>query len=116
MRGTAVRRRFSSAYNLPTQVGFLFIIGLLIFSFGCSTVNDMGQSMPGPSTSQLRSVDELLVVDCLLPGQIRKLGRSMVYLTPRRPVKTSAQDCEIRGGENVESFNQVVIGVHPGSH
>ena len=31
MRGTAVRRRLSSAYNLPTQVGFLFIIGLLFF-------------------------------------------------------------------------------------
>jgi hypothetical protein len=43
--------------------------------------------------------DELLVVDCLLPGQIRKLGRSMTYLTPRRPIKTAAQDCEIRGGE-----------------
>jgi Caspase domain/Sel1 repeat len=101
MRGTAVRRRFSSAYNLPPQVGFLFIIGLLFFSFGCSTVNDMGQSMSGSSTSQPRSADELLVVDCLLPGQIRKLGRSMVYLTPRRPIKTSAQDCEIRGGEYV---------------
>ena len=25
----------------------------------------------------------------------------MVYLTPRRPIKTSAQDCEIRGGEYV---------------
>jgi caspase domain-containing protein/Sel1 repeat-containing protein len=25
----------------------------------------------------------------------------MIYLTPRRPVKTSAQDCEIRGGEYV---------------
>jgi hypothetical protein len=23
----------------------------------------------------------------------------MVYLTPRRPIETSAQDCEIRGGE-----------------
>jgi hypothetical protein len=43
--------------------------------------------------------EDLLVVDCLLPGQVRKLGRSQVYLTPRRPVKTSASDCEIRGGE-----------------
>jgi hypothetical protein len=29
------------------------------------------------------------------------LGRSLVYLARRRPVKTSAQDCEIRGGEYV---------------
>jgi len=50
---------------------------------------------PGPSKAE-----DLLVVDCLLPGQIRKLGR-MTYQTPRRPIKTSAQDCAIRGGEYV---------------
>ena len=59
-----------------------------------------------PSTSKVaaasgRSADALYMVDCLLPGQIRKLGRAMTYLTPRRPIKTSAQDCEIRGGEYV---------------
>lgn len=43
--------------------------------------------------------DKLLIVDCLLPGQIRKLGTSLTYLAPRRPVLTSAEDCEIRGGE-----------------
>ena len=45
--------------------------------------------------------EDLLVVDCLLPGRVKKLGRQLTYLTPRRPVKTSAQDCEIRGGEYV---------------
>ncbi len=45
------------------------------------------------------SAEDLLVVDCLLPGQVRKLGRSQVYMTPRRPAKTSASECEIRGGE-----------------
>jgi hypothetical protein len=44
---------------------------------------------------------EIQVVDCLLPGQIRKLGRSMTYLTSRDPIKTTALDCEIRGGEYV---------------
>jgi len=43
----------------------------------------------------------LLPVDCLLPGQVRKLGRVTTYITPRRPVKTTAIDCEIRGGEYV---------------
>jgi len=41
-----------------------------------------------------------VVVDCLFPGQVRKLG-TMTFLTARRPLKTSAQDCEIRGGEYV---------------
>jgi hypothetical protein len=45
--------------------------------------------------------DDLLVVDCLLPGQVRKLGRNQVYMTPRRPLKTAASECEIRGGEYV---------------
>ena len=44
--------------------------------------------------------DDLLVVDCLLPGQIRQLGRK-TYLAARRPVKTTAMDCQIRGGEYV---------------
>ena len=45
--------------------------------------------------------DQFLIVDCLLPGQVRKLGRSATYLTARRAIKTSASICEIRGGEYV---------------
>ena len=47
------------------------------------------------------SADDLLVVDCLLPGQVRKLGSQMTYVSARRPIQTSVQDCEIRGGEYV---------------
>lgn len=43
--------------------------------------------------------DDLLVVDCLLPGQIRRLGQRTTYVSPRRPLKTTARDCQIRGGE-----------------
>ena len=49
------------------------------------------------------SADAYLVVDCLLPGQVRKLGRSQVFMTPRRPIRTSGQTCEIRGGEYVSA-------------
>jgi hypothetical protein len=44
--------------------------------------------------------EDLEIVDCLLPGQVRQLG-SMTYLTPRRPTHTTASDCRIRGGEYV---------------
>lgn len=47
------------------------------------------------------SADKLLPVDCLLPAQMRKLGTQMTYLAPRRAIKTTARDCEIRGGEYV---------------
>lgn len=44
--------------------------------------------------------DDFEIVDCLLPGQLRQLG-NMTYLTQRRPVRTTATDCRIRGGEYV---------------
>jgi hypothetical protein len=47
------------------------------------------------------AVEDLFIVDCLLPGQVRKLGSQMTYLSARRPIQTTAQDCEIRGGEYV---------------
>lgn len=47
------------------------------------------------------AVDELLPVDCLLPGTVRKLGSTLTYVTARRPTKTTGVDCEIRGGEYV---------------
>src|SRR3954470_13581418 len=49
------------------------------------------------------SAEAYMVVDCLLPGQVRKLGRSTTFLTPRRPMRTSATNCEIRGGEYVSA-------------
>jgi len=47
-----------------------------------------------------QEVADLYVVDCLLPGQVRRLG-NRTYLTPRRPTRTTAADCQIRGGEYV---------------
>jgi uncharacterized protein len=52
------------------------------------------------ATKGMASRQDLEVVDCLLPGQVRQLGNS-TYLTPRRPVKTTSSDCRIRGGEYV---------------
>ena len=71
---------------------------------GCTAPSLPGQA-PGQSPSPASSVapgraEALLVVDCLLPGQVRKLGQ-MTFLTSRRPIKTAAGDCEIRGGEYV---------------
>ncbi len=43
----------------------------------------------------------LMIVDCLLPGQVRKLGGQMTYLSQRRAVRATAVDCEIRGGEYI---------------
>lgn len=44
---------------------------------------------------------DLFVVDCLLPGQVRQMGESFTYVSARRPIRTTAKDCAIRGGEYV---------------
>ncbi len=57
-----------------------------------------------PSVSQdiaSKSANAFDVVDCLLPGQVRRLGAQMIYMTPRRPVRATTEDCVIRGGEYV---------------
>ena len=56
-----------------------------------SGVTDL--SSEGPNTFE--------VVDCLLPGQVRRLGAQIVYMTQRRPVRATVEDCVIRGGEYV---------------
>ena len=45
--------------------------------------------------------EDLEIVDCLLPSQVRRLG-TMIYHPPRRPIHTTAFDCRVRGGEYVE--------------
>ena len=46
-------------------------------------------------------VDKLMIVDCMLPGKIMKLGGGARYMSARRPIKTTGANCEIRGGEYV---------------
>ncbi len=53
------------------------------------------------ATVQTRNPEDFLIVDCLLPGQVRKLGRSASFMSARRPIRTTQADCEIRGGEYV---------------
>lgn len=55
-------------------------------------------AQPEPS---VRNAEDLLVVDCLLPGQIRQLGRQATFMGARRPIRTTQADCQIRGGEYV---------------
>ena len=56
---------------------------------------------PSYATVTTRNPEDLLIVDCLLPGQVRKLGRSATFMSARRPIRTTQADCEIRGGEYV---------------
>ncbi len=56
---------------------------------------------PVPLAPDQEDANGFMIIDCLLPGQVRKLGANFTYLTQRRPIKTTASECEIRGGEYV---------------
>ncbi|MEM9555364.1 MAG: caspase family protein [Acidobacteriota bacterium] len=62
-------------------------------------------STPVPARAEDTSTaraDDLVIVDCLLPPKTRRLGRRSTYLQPRQPLRTTAADCRIRGGEYTE--------------
>jgi hypothetical protein len=89
------RRRWLTARGLG--VGALVLAAL-----GCAPT-----PAPPPKAAEPRpanpsqAADAFLVVDCLLPGQIRRLGNQVTYVGARRGEKTTARDCEIRGGEYI---------------
>ena len=83
-----------------TGSGILALAAGALLCAGCA-----GQERGAQPIAELKQApgrsEDFLVVDCLLPGQIRRLGRQATYLTARQAIRTSARDCEIRGGEYV---------------
>lgn len=47
------------------------------------------------------AADAYMVVDCLFPGQVRRLGAKMIVQGRRMAARVTARECEIRGGEYV---------------
>ncbi len=87
-------------------IGALALVSVLVVLIAaCTESPDAGSVAPVASSLASAggggSAEKFLVVDCLLPGQIRRLGQEVTYVTPRRPTRTTAGDCEIRGGEYV---------------
>ena len=81
--------------HLPTTVSLtVFALFTLVF-FSLPVKSDTKTK-----AKLINKVDQFMVVDCLLPSQVRRLG-TMTYAAARKAIKTSTQDCEIRGGEYV---------------
>lgn len=56
----------------------------------------------GRRGKKVQTADDLMIVNCLLPPKVRRLGRNKTYLAPRRPIRTTAVECRVRGGEYTE--------------
>ncbi|MFT5443976.1 MAG: TPR repeat protein [Myxococcota bacterium] len=87
-------RSLSSAgsnYHIAPAAFCLLVVGIVT---ACSSPTGSTAITVDPAHA-----DDLLVVDCLLPPRVRQLGSQLTYLEAPRPAKTSAVECEIRGGE-----------------
>src|SRR5262245_10375416 len=95
-------RPFTSHHSLRpvARAGLVVLPHVLLWHAGCAT-QEGPTTAPGQTPPVAGKSDDFLVVDCLLPAQVRKLGQQLTFLAPRQPIKTSGRDCEIRGGEYV---------------
>ncbi len=89
----------NSLSNCPVFLRFAVLVAAIGFAVGPGVVPPVAQAQT------VRNAEDLLIVDCLLPGQIRRLGSQVTYMSARRPVRTTQADCQIRGGEYV-SFDR----------
>ena len=76
---------------------FCFVV---LYAFALPSAHAAAADTTGKAFEGQVAIADLHVVDCLLPGQVRQLGRRM-FLTARRPIRTTAADCRLRGGEYV---------------
>ena len=85
--------------SIRAQTAFAIVLSSLMLS-ACATNGNSSANSDPQAPSQEALISGMHVVDCLLPGQVRSLG-NRTYLSARRPIKTTASDCNIRGGEYV---------------
>lgn len=71
---------------------------LALASTGCNSTDYSSQ--PEAAMDRINAKPQSSdVVTCMLPGQVRQLGRNFTYLSPRRETRLSAYECEVRGGQ-----------------
>jgi hypothetical protein len=94
-----MRRAIKPYRKIFRPAGYWGLGVVLALMLGC--VSNQGTDLSQLNLKDPRSADPFDVVDCLLPGQIRQLGTQVTYVTERRLIRTTAEDCAIRGGEYV---------------
>ena len=89
--------------NISTEKSsFLTRCGMVVLGFGlvmaCASVQVSDETAERTRIAAA-NMEDAIVVDCQLPGKLRKLGGTRTYLTPGRLVRTPAIICRTRGGE-----------------
>ncbi len=82
-------------------LGGVLLLGLA----ACQAPQTTAPATPGAGATAgqpaVADANDFLVVDCVLPAQVKRLGSRLTYLGARRALRTSGSDCAIRGGEYV---------------
>jgi hypothetical protein len=86
---------------MPASVACPHTSRFSVFCAAAFVVVAAALPVQAPRAAGVRNAEDLLIVDCLLPGQIRSLGRQATFMSARRPIRTTQADCQIRGGEYV---------------
>jgi hypothetical protein len=89
--------------NISTEESsFLKRCGLVAMGFGlvvaCASAQVSDETVERTRIAAA-NMEDAIVVDCQLPGKLRKLGGTRTYLTPGRLIRTPAIACRTRGGE-----------------
>ena len=89
--------------NICTEESsFLKRCGLVAMGFGlvvaCASAQVSDETVERTRIAAA-NMEDAIVVDCQLPGKLRKLGGTRTYLTPGRLIRTPAIVCRTRGGE-----------------
>ena len=73
------------------------LLGACASSGGESVYQQAAGARDDPKTIEhlVGQAEDLTVVDCLLPGKMRRMGSTITWVTRPRPVKKTATDCEI---------------------
>ncbi len=83
--------------KIPAKIKMVAAAMVAIAIAGC---NNLHTKPVTAMTEGYKPIDELRIVDCSLPGQVNRLG-NMTYVSERRATRTTAFDCNLRGGEYV---------------
>jgi hypothetical protein len=86
------RNRLCSLFLLDLRASRLAVTIWALLSVGCASQDR------GVSVASVETLSNAGAIDCVVPGQIRQLGRELTYLSRSRVIRTSISDCAIRGG------------------
>lgn len=104
--------------TLKSNFKYLCLISLLGVVSGCATnekkvmsaesacmANQKIESSELPPEA-FRNADDLLTVDCLLPGQLIQIGMYQQWMSPPRPARITAWKCKVQGGQYALTSNK----------